>query len=84
MGSVACWGRNSEAELGDGTTAQRERPVAVIGLGAAARIATGGYHSCALLASGSVMCWGDNRMGQLGTMASASPTGPALVPGLTI
>ena len=83
-GTVTCWGRNSEAQLGDGTTLQRERPVAVVAIGAAARIATGGSHSCALLASGSVMCWGDNSTGQLGTVASAPVSVPALVPGLTL
>ena len=36
------------------------------GRGAAAVIAAGGFHSCAVLENGSVRCWGDNDAGQLG------------------
>ena len=36
------------------------------GRGAAAVIAAGGFHSCAVLENGTVRCWGGNDVGQLG------------------
>jgi alpha-tubulin suppressor-like RCC1 family protein len=33
---------------------------------AATRVATGGFHSCAVTDTGAVQCWGDNGFGQLG------------------
>lgn len=34
------------------------------------KIATGGYHTCALKANGSLKCWGKNAMGQIGNNSS--------------
>lgn len=55
----------------------RTTPVTVYGNLTATAIATGGYHSCALLIEGTVKCWGDNQYGQLGdgqtTLRSAIP-----------
>jgi Regulator of chromosome condensation (RCC1) repeat len=34
-GSVKCWGRNVEGQLGDGTQVNRQRPVGVVGFGPA-------------------------------------------------
>lgn len=70
-GTVRCWGQNGYGQLGDGTTDQREIPVAVAGLSAAAQIAAGGMHTCALLVSGSISCWGGNETGQLGDGTTA-------------
>jgi len=76
-GTVKCWGDNSFGQLGDGTTTARLAPVLVNGLGGVPRaIATGGDHSCAVLANGTVQCWGNNASGQLGngsTTASSTP-----------
>jgi alpha-tubulin suppressor-like RCC1 family protein len=68
-GTVQCWGSNSSGQLGDGTTAARERPVDVVGLVDVAAIAAGGGHICALTTSGSVHCWGSNYSGALGAPA---------------
>lgn len=58
-GEVACWGANSEGQLGDGTTKERAAPVAVKGLpGPALQITAGDFHSCARVADGSIWCWG--------------------------
>ncbi|MCH7945114.1 MAG: hypothetical protein IIC73_03750, partial [Armatimonadetes bacterium] len=77
-GEVLCWGINQDGELGDGTLKARNVPVFVVGLagGAALRLASGDFHTCALLESGAMQCWGFNASGQLGdgtTTLSASP-----------
>ena len=68
-GSVSCWGNNVFGQLGDGTTTERNTPTQTSSLGfgrTAVAIATGQYHTCALLDDGSVSCWGYNTNGQLG------------------
>ncbi|HKT04598.1 MAG TPA: fibronectin type III domain-containing protein, partial [Rugosimonospora sp.] len=65
-GAAFCWGDNGHGQLGDGTTDERDSPVAVdtgVQLGA---LAAGGSHTCAVSAAGLVFCWGDNGHGQLG------------------
>jgi len=66
-----CWGRNSNGQLGDGTTVNRFHAVAVkignIPLVNLIAIAAGaGEHSCALGTAGQVYCWGANTSMQLG------------------
>src|SRR5438067_1507719 len=51
-GTARCWGFNSGGQLGDGSITNRPAPVQVSGLTGAASIATGDFHSCALLFSG--------------------------------
>ena len=71
-GTARCWGRNNFGQLGDGTTTTRLLPVTVknsAGTGpltGVLSIATGSYHSCAVLIDGTTRCWGDNGAGQLG------------------
>jgi alpha-tubulin suppressor-like RCC1 family protein len=66
-GAVWCWGSNEYGQLGDGGGEREARaPVRVRGIPAAASVACGGSHSCALLRSGKVMCWGNNYHGQAG------------------
>jgi alpha-tubulin suppressor-like RCC1 family protein len=77
-GTVACFGKNSEAELGSAASgSQSVTPVTVSGLGNAVAIsAGGGYFTCALKADTTVACWGDNESGQLGTgQSTPSQTG---------
>lgn len=64
---VKCWGRNSEGQIGDGTTSDRNAPVDVTGLptGVAA-IFTGDNYTCALTDSGEFKFWGNNSDGQFG------------------
>lgn len=60
-GSVRCWGRNKEGELGDGTTENRSKPTKVIGVSGAKQLALTSHASCALLADGTVTCWGGGK-----------------------
>lgn len=73
-GSVACWGRNSYGQLGNNSTINSSRPVAVSGLSGATAVAVGENHSCALLSDQSVQCWGYNGYGQLGDSTTTSRT----------
>ncbi|MDH3731255.1 MAG: signal peptidase I, partial [Acidimicrobiia bacterium] len=71
-GSVFCWGRNDQGQLGDGSTTARTSPVAAAGVGGAGTLETGlglglgKEHSCAVEVAGTVLCWGRNNKGQLG------------------
>ena len=75
-GSVKCWGLGSSGQLGNGattnladttTTLGGNLPFINLGTGfTATAIATGYYHSCALLNTGAIKCWGQNTYGQLG------------------
>jgi alpha-tubulin suppressor-like RCC1 family protein len=68
-GSVSCWGANSDGQLGDGTTTNRNTPTQTSSLGpdrTAVAITAGRFHTCAILDDGSVSCWGENLEGRLG------------------
>ena len=80
-GGVQCWGYNHWGQLGDGTTQDRLTPVPVNGLPtAAASIATGATHACAVTVTGLIDCWGKNDAGQLGNGTISGGT-PVPVPG---
>jgi alpha-tubulin suppressor-like RCC1 family protein len=65
-GTVWAWGRNSNGQLGDGSTTDRATPQAISGLSDVIAIAAGYEHSLALKADGTVWAWGDNWSGQIG------------------
>ena len=79
FGSVLCWGRNFNGQLGDGTTVDRPVPVLAIAQDATA-LAAGDVHSCAIV-KGGLKCWGGNASGQLGNGATG---GDVLLPTSTI
>jgi alpha-tubulin suppressor-like RCC1 family protein len=81
-GAVKCWGYNRYGELGDGTTADRHRPVTVTGLPRVTAIAVGYLHACALTTEGGLKCWGYNRYGQLGDGTTINRDVPVDVAGL--
>jgi serine/threonine-protein kinase len=64
-GVAYCWGSNEFGQLGDGTTIDRDAPVAVA-LANVAQIRVGHDFACALDTSGALYCWGDNSWGQIG------------------
>src|SRR5439155_15534161 len=85
-GTVQCWGRNLEGQLGNGTTTSSTTPVRVVDLTGAIAV-TGGWwrHSCALLSDSSVKCWGavgaDNAFGQLGNGSTTGSAAPVTMTG---
>ena len=73
-GSLKCWGKNGYGQVGDGTTTDRNAPVAIsLGTGRTAEaVAVHGAHTCAILDDDSVKCWGDDTWGDLGNGAGVT------------
>jgi alpha-tubulin suppressor-like RCC1 family protein len=82
-GKVWCWGYNGYGQLGDNTTANSSKPVAVANLGKVKAIDSGYLHTCAITTKGAVKCWGYNANGQLGDNSTTSSLTPVTVYGLT-
>jgi alpha-tubulin suppressor-like RCC1 family protein len=83
-GGASCWGDNSNGDLGNGTYSQTSLPISVAGLpGSVAQIATGLYHTCAVLTDGSARCWGNGSQGQIGAGNNTQSVLPVQVSGLT-
>ena len=82
--TVACWGNNSDGQLGNNSVPHTAVPVAVYLPGSSRHklsniidIAASGYFTCALQNTGAVYCWGKNAYGSLGngtTDATPFPT----------
>ena len=66
-GTLWCWGRNAEGQLGTGDTADRDAPTRVGTESDWASVSVGCFHTCARRADGSAWCTGANDDGHLGT-----------------
>ncbi|NYT94742.1 Ig-like domain repeat protein [Salinispora sp. H7-4] len=80
-GTVLAWGDNFRGQLGDGTTDDTTKPVAVKlppGTTVTA-IAAGEDHSLAITSAGTALSWGDNVHGQLGDGTNTSSNTPVTV-----
>jgi alpha-tubulin suppressor-like RCC1 family protein len=84
-GAVACWGNNSDGQIGDGSRTDQPRAVNVPGLSNISELAAGHAHTCARRGA-QILCWGNNEDGQLGDGLGAKPgaraTAPVTVKGL--
>ncbi len=86
-GSVKCWGKNAQAQLGSGDLENRgDQPnemgdkLKAVNLGTgrtAERVDLGELHTCALLDDESVKCWGNNSFGTLGIDSTNAHGGAA-------
>ena len=83
--ALACWGNNSQGQLGDpAVTVATASPVGV-SLGVST-IDAGSESTCAKLADGRLACWGGNGYGQLGigsTTKTGVPTVISAIPKIT-
>jgi alpha-tubulin suppressor-like RCC1 family protein len=84
---VRCWGLDTSGQLGNGPGGDRRLPAIVkdvdgVGpLTGASRVASGGDHTCVVVAGRQVRCWGDDQDGDLGDDA---PTSPSPLPVITV
>jgi alpha-tubulin suppressor-like RCC1 family protein len=92
-GSVRCWGYGSNSSLGNKSTLNQFKPVAVKTatgvLANAIDISSGYYHSCAVVGAtptdtqGQVWCWGLGTNGQLGDGTVVTKAYAVQVTGIT-
>ena len=71
-GAAVCWGFNGGVgSLGNNSTTDSPRPVAVVNMASGVEsVATGYYHACGGASNGVVSCWGDNQYYQSGGSAA--------------
>ncbi|MCI9858638.1 RCC1 domain-containing protein [Microbacterium proteolyticum] len=80
--TVRAWGLNQYGQVGDGSTTQRNTPVAVSGLTDVDQIVGGRLSVYALRSDGSIAAWGLGNNGQLGNGSTANSSLPLAVSGL--
>ena len=78
---VYCWGRNSEGQLGDGTTTRRLIPVPIGGTLRFRQISASFSSTCGVTTDYRAYCWGANYRGELGDGTTSPHLRPAPVVG---
>ena len=79
IGDAYCWGENERGQVGDGTTADRLAPTAVVGGLIFTSIDAGFRHTCGRDNTGALYCWGSNGAGQLGNNTNTQSNVPSKV-----
>jgi alpha-tubulin suppressor-like RCC1 family protein len=84
-GHMKCWGEGGDGQLGNGTTANSDVPVAALGITDAKAAASDGDGGsfCAVLSTGHMKCWGFNNYGQLGNGTATGSSVPVSVSNIT-
>jgi alpha-tubulin suppressor-like RCC1 family protein len=77
-GTLFCWGRNTNGQLGDGTKNDILSPNIVFAGGFVNRVSCGREHTCAVR-SGGIVCWGLNAWGNLGDGTTTDRLSPVQV-----
>lgn len=72
-GTVRCWGRDKQGELGDGGGQDRAKPRVIKGLAKVVDVAMASQFGCALLEDKHVKCWGSGRIANDGKPYDKSP-----------
>lgn len=78
-GTLWAWGRNTNGQLGIGSTTQQTSPVQVGTDTSWASVACGGSHTLAIKSDGTLWAWGANTLGQLGLGNTLPVTSPQQV-----
>jgi uncharacterized protein YjdB len=78
-GKAYCWGDNRAGQVGDGSTTDRTRPVAVASTATFEELSLGATHTCGRTSGGAVNCWGGNGRGQIGDGTRGNRTRPVRV-----
>ena len=80
--SVACWGDNSEGQLGSPSSGSSSAYAVMVDLPAgfeAGAVDAGSAHACSTGLDGKLVCWGRNTDGQLGRGNSSPSEAPGYV-----
>ena len=78
-GAAYCWGDNTWAQLGNGTSVDSNVPVAVSGGLTFQSVSVGIFHSCGVTTAGAAYCWGIG--GLLGDGTNTTSNVPVAVSG---
>jgi alpha-tubulin suppressor-like RCC1 family protein len=76
-GTLWCWGKNINGQLGDSTIVSKSSPVQTIAFGTNWKQASCGYaHIAAIKTDGTLWTWGFNTHGQLGDNSTTKRSSP--------